>query len=227
MPRLFAPLLAALLLIPPAEAGTLLGGHSVHSGGGPVVDGSGHVVTQARPLAGFEAVEVGGPIEVDIRIGPQTAVTVEFDDNLQPQIQAALHGKTLVIDSQGSWSADDDPKVHITLPALGAVSSSGSGNLKLEGLDGGDLALRLAGSGDLAASGRVDRLALLLNGSGDMKLYDLKATQARVRLNGTGDMELSVSDTLEAALYGTGDVRYRGEARVKSQVYGTGAVEKK
>jgi hypothetical protein len=227
MPRLPAPLLAALLLATPVEAGSLLGGHSVHSGGGPVVDGSGHVVTQARPLAGFEAVETGGPIEVDIRIGPQTAVAVEFDDNLQPQIHTELRGKTLVIDSTGSWSADDDPKVHITLPALGAVASSGSGNLKLEGLDGGDLALRLGGSGDMQASGRAASLALLLNGSGDMKLYDLKAANARVRLNGTGDMELSVSGTLDAAIYGTGDVRYRGEARVKSQVYGTGAVEKK
>lgn len=227
MPRLLVTLPAVLLLAASAQAAPLLGGHSVHAGEGPVVDGSGHVVAQARPLAGFEAVEMKSAIDVDIRIGPQTAVTVEFDDNLQPQIRTGLRGKTLLIDSQGSWSSDHDPKVHITLPALGAVASSGSGALRLEGLDGGDLALRLGGSGDMEASGRAATLALLLNGSGDMKLYGLRAANAKVRLNGTGDMELSVSGKLEAAIYGTGDVRYRGDAQVKSQLYGTGAVEKK
>jgi len=225
MKRSFASVLLALLLAAPADA-ALFSGHSVHRGEGPTVAGSGKVVSQARAVAAFDSIQVKSAIEVDISIGPAAAVVVEFDDNLQPAVLAEVHGRTLVLDSRSSWSADHDPHVHLAVPALIAVSSEGSDDVSISGLAGGDLALRLTGSGGIKASGRVAGLGLLLNGSGDMQLLELQAETAKVRLNGSGDVDLNVSRALEAAIYGTGDVRYRGEPKVTSQVYGTGSVDK-
>lgn len=219
-------ILAIALWAAPALAGSLLGGHSVHTGEGPMLAGSGHVISQARQLGGFDAVQTGSAIEVDVAVGPRAGVTVEFDDNLQQQISTGLRGKTLVIDSRGSWTSGEDPHVHVTLPALSALAVQGSGGATIRGLKGGDLALRLAGSGDIEASGSVDNLSALLNGSGDMRLARLQAGSAKVRLNGSGDVRLNASRTLEAGVYGTGDVRYSGGATVSSHVYGTGSVEK-
>ena len=221
-------LLLAPLLLAPAHAASPFGGHSsITLGDGPVITGSGHVVSQARQPGSFDAVQTKGAIDLDIAIGAQTAVTVDIDDNLQDLIRTEVHGGTLVIDSKGSWTADHDPRVHITVPALSALAMEGSGGTVLKGLNGGDLALRIAGSGDIDADGHVASLDVLVNGSGDAKLGTLQTDSARVRINGSGDVMVNVAQSLEASVYGSGDVRYRGNARVSSHVYGSGSVEKK
>ena len=96
----------------------------------------------------------------------------------------------------------------------------------LQGLAGGDLALRVNGSGDLDASGRVDSLSVLLNGSGDARLGKLAAASAKVRINGSGDATVKVSGTLDAIVNGSGDIRYSGGAQVTSTIHGSGSVEK-
>jgi len=210
--------LLALGLAAPAHAGSMFGRHSsITIGDGPVITGSGHIVSQPRQTGGFDAVQTKGAVDLDIVIGAQTAVTVDMDDNLQPLIRTEVHGQTLVIDSTGSWTADHDPRVHITLPALTALAMQGSGDAVLKGLNGGDLALRISGSGDIDASGQVASLEVLLDGSGD----------ARVRVNGSGDVSLNVTQTLEASVYGSGDIRYRGDAKVISHVHGSGSVKMK
>lgn len=228
MPRLLLPLLIAALLAIPAQAASLFGGHVVHDeDGSPMVTGSGKRVTQARQVAGFDSIQSKSAVELDITVGPQTSASVEFDDNLVQDITTEVHGKTLLIDSKGSWTADKDPHVRITLPALNALSSEGSGEASITGLNGGDLALRLVGSADIRAKGHVASLSVLLNGSGDLRLYDLPADTVKLRLNGSGDIEVTANKTLEAAVYGSGDIKYRGNAAVTQQVYGSGSIEKK
>lgn len=218
-------LLALPLLAAPAQARA--GEHSsIMLDGSPITVGSGRMVSQPRQTAAFDAVQTRGAVDLDIVVGPQTAVTVDMDDNLQTLIRTEVQGRTLVIDSKGSWSSDHHPRVSITLPALSAVSMDGSGGTRLKGLAGGALALRISGSGDIDASGRVDSLSVLVNGSGDARLDQLMADTAEVRINGSRDVSVNAAQTLEASVYGSGDIRYRGKARVGSHVYGSGSVEK-
>ena len=218
----------AALLAAPVQAGSLFGGHVVHEDeGSPMVTGSGKRVTQARNVSGFDSIQAKSAIELEITVGPQASTSIEFDDNLIQDITTEVRGKTLLIDSKGSWTAAKDPNVRITLPALNALSNEGSGEVSISGLDGGDLALRLIGSADIHAKGHVASLGVLLNGSGDLHLYDLSADTVKVRLNGSGDVEVTANKTLEAAIYGSGDIDYRGNAVVTRQVYGSGSIEKK
>ena len=223
-----AAVLAALLLLAiPLAAPAQAGQHSsLTIGDGPVITGSGNVVSQSRQTGSFDAVQTKGAVDLDIVIGSQIAVVVEMDDNLQDLMRTEVHGRTLVIDSKGSWTADHDPHVRITLPALSALAMEGSGGAMLKGLNGGDLALRIAGSGDIDASGHVASLGVLLNGSGDARLGTLQADTAKVRINGSGDVTVNATQTLDASVYGNGDIRYRGNPRVSSHVYGNGTVEK-
>jgi len=218
-------ILASLLSIALAGAAQA-GEHSITIGDGPMVEGSGHVVSQTRPVGGFDAVQTKGSVDLRISVGQPAAVTVEMDDNLQSMIGTEVQGGTLVIKSTGSWRADHDPRVSITLPALSAVAIEGSGDAVLKGFNGGELALRIGGSGDVEASGRVDSLAVVEDGSGDAHLGELKARQAQVRVNGSGDVTVNAAQTLQATVNGSGDIRYRGNATVTSRVHGSGSVEK-
>ncbi len=231
MPRpqaLLATAALAALLAAPAYAGSLFGGQVVHQeDNSPMVTGSGKRVTQTRNVSGFDSIQAKSAIELEVTVGPQASASIEFDDNLIQAITTEVRGKTLLIDSKGSWSAGKDPHVRITLPSLNALSNEGSGEVSITGLDGGDLALRLIGSADIHAKGHVASLGVLLNGSGDLHLYDLSADTVKVRLNGSGDVEVTANKTLEAAVYGSGDIDYRGNATVTQQVYGSGSIEKK
>ena len=231
MPRpqsLMAIAALAALLLAPAQAASLFGGHVVHEeDGSPMVTGSGKRVTQARSVSGFDSIQARSAIELEISVGPQASASVEFDDNLIQAITTEVHGKTLLIDSKGSWTAERDPHVRITLPALNALSNEGNGEVSISGFNGGDFALRLTGSADIHAKGHLASLGVLLNGSGDLHLYDLAADSVKVRLNGSGDVEVTANKTLEAAIYGSGDIDYRGNATVTQQVYGNGSIEKK
>jgi len=228
MPHQSAAALAALLLVAIALAAPAQAGKhsSITIGDGPVITGSGHIVSQSRQTGSFDAVQTKGAVDLDIAIGPQTAVIVEMDDNLQDLMRTEVQGRTLVIDSKGSWTADHDLHVRITVPALSALAMEGSGGAMLKGLNGGDLALRIAGSGDIDASGHVASLGVLLNGSGDARLGTLQADTAKVRINGSGDVTVNAAQTLEASVYGNGDIRYRGNPKVSSHIYGNGTVEK-
>lgn len=220
---LAASLLSAALLAGPAQAGQHA---SLTLGDGPVVAGSGNIVSQSRQTGAFDSVQTKGAVDLDIVIGAQTAVAVDMDDNLQALIRTEVHGRTLLIDSKGSWSADRDPHVRIVLPALSAVDMEGSGNAALKGLNGGELALRVDGSGDIDASGHVASLAVLVNGSGDARLGPLRADTAEVRINGSGNVTVNAVRTLEASIYGSGDIHYRGDPKVTSRLHGNGSVEK-
>jgi hypothetical protein len=220
MRRLTAILLATLLLGGPAHAD-----YSVKIDNNPVVEGSGHSQTQARQLSGFDSVQCGLPVRLDITIGSDTALSLTIDDNLQDQIVTRLDHKTLVVESKGSWTSSNQPRLRITLPRLEALEVLGSAEASVRGLAGGDFAAKIVGSGDVEASGETGDLLLLIEGSGDAHLQELQAQTAKVRIDGSGDAYINVARKLEAAVNGSGDVHYRGGATVTKRVHGTGSVE--
>lgn len=221
MPRHTTALLATLLLSASGFAD-----ETVRTVGTPLVEGSGHSVSQQRQLASFDSIECKVPAQLEVGIGPTQSVEVRFDDNLQSQVVTSLRGKTLMIDNQGSWHSEHAPEIHITLPRLAALELLGSAEGEVTGLSGGDFAASLKGSGSLEASGQVDSLLLMLKGSGDARLKNLKADTAKVRVDGSGDAAVNVARTLDAMVNGSGDIRYRGNATVTRVVHGSGDISK-
>ncbi len=124
---LSALLVVALLGSRPAFADSL---HDLISEAmGPSVHGSGMIKTEARQVDSFEVIKSKGSIDLDVKIGPQFAVTVEADDNLFGVIRTQVSGGALVVDSKGSWSSKHGPVVHITLLKLTAIGIDGSGDV--------------------------------------------------------------------------------------------------
>jgi hypothetical protein len=186
--------------------------------------GSGVIKTETRQVEPFEVIESKGSIDLDIHIGPQLSVAVEADDNLLDLVRTEVSGGVLEVDSRkGNWSSHHNIVVHVTLPQLSALGISGSGDAKLSGMNGGKLGVKIVGSGDLSASGRVDELHLVIKGSGDAKLEQLAADAVLVRIDGSGDATVNAAKSIDATIHGSGDVRWHGTATdVDSQIYGSG-----
>lgn len=192
------------------------------------IKGSGDMKTETRDVAEFEKIKLSGSFDVYVQIGEPQSVKVTFDDNLLDIIMTEVHGRTLRIYSDESFSSRRDCRVEITVAKLEDVGVSGSGNVEIRDLNGGDFAVAVSGSGDIRAAGKVDELDISVSGSGDIDARDLEAVDAYVTVSGSGDVEVNASGELSARVSGSGDIAYYGTPdHISQRVSGSGSIRKK
>lgn len=246
---MFTPRSLRALLLVPALAGLAWLPLAAQA---QTVVGSGNSVTETRNLPAFEAVKTVGSVDLEVRQGPQLSVQVQADDNLQELLETVVEssrdGPQLVVRWKRWQSLRPRSKTLVTvvMPTLNALSSDGSGDIRLEafqtprlrialsgsgdvsfnGLATESLALSLAGSSDVVGSGKARAVKISIAGSGDVKLADLVADEVGISIAGSGDAHVHAEKTLDVSVAGSGDVRYRGNATVKSRVAGSGNIRK-
>jgi hypothetical protein len=190
---------------------------------------SGPPVTQTRDLTGFTRLEVSGDISLDVRLfnRPDPGVRITAGSKAIDRIRTEVEGGTLRIStkSRGLTIGPDplgDVSVSLGVPALNGMEVDGSADVMLSGLSAKTFELRINGSGDIQARGRVDALEMEVDGSANSNLRDLATQNANVRIDGSGDTELTVARSLELVLEGSGDVVYHGRPTVSSRLEGSG-----
>jgi hypothetical protein len=188
-------------------------------------------VSQTREAGTFTQLEVSGDVALDIRLfnRPEPGVRITAGEEAIDRITTEVVADTLQIStkSRGLTIGPDplgDVSVSLGVPALVGLSVDGSADVMLSGLSAKAFTLRVDGSGQVEARGRVDELELEVDGSADTNLRDLATQSANVRIDGSGDTELRVARTLELVLEGSGDVTYRGRPIVSSRLEGSGDV---
>jgi len=217
------------------------------------VQGSGKTATENRSIGEFEAIAASGSMDIVVRQGTQPALQVEADDNLLPLLETVVDsgskGATLHIRwKKGEWlQARSKVKVTVTATRLTALSTAGSGAIRVEGfktpalqvslagsgethlnsLATEELGVRISGSGDVSGSGSAAKLAVNIAGSGDVRLSELRSDDVSISIAGSGDAAVNAQKTLNVRIAGSGDVNYVGDATVKSSVAGSGSVRKK
>lgn len=192
------------------------------------VQGSGNRVRRMRPAGAFTRVIADDAMDVEIRIGAQSSIEIEGDDNLVDRIRTDATRGTLHLRVRGGYRVRRPMIARITMPRLDRLDLEASGDGRISGLGGGSLALASFGSGSFTAEGRVDSLELRIQGSGDADLENLRAREARILINGSGDASAHVTDTIVATVNGTGEIVYRGEPRnVTEDVNGTGSISRR
>lgn len=219
------------------------------------IEGSGHIVGEARPSASFRRLVLEGAAEVQIAQGAVAGITVIADDNLIPYVETRLAGDELRIaekDSRGrpvSLLPTQGIRVVVTTPEVpAALDLSGSGSITFaggSGASGGALALHLSGSGsmvvqaalsgvdvelsgsgDVRLEGSASRAVVAVSGSGDVDAFAFPVASARVDISGSGSAQVAVRDSLEASVSGSGMVIYRGSPVLTCTVSGSGAVRR-
>jgi Putative auto-transporter adhesin, head GIN domain len=192
---------------------------------------SGPPVTQTRELTGFSTLEVSGDVALDIRLfnRPDPGVRITAGSKAIDRIKTRVVDGTLRVStkSRGLTIGPDplgDVSISLGVPALDGLEVDGSADVMLSGLSAKAFVLRVNGSGEVQARGRVDDLELEVDGSADTVLRDLSTQNATVRLDGSGDTDLRVARSLELVLEGSGNVVYRGRPAISSRLEGSGDV---
>ncbi|MGH2967528.1 MAG: GIN domain-containing protein [Solirubrobacteraceae bacterium] len=192
---------------------------------------NGPPVSQTRELGAFTRLEVSGDINLDVGLlnRPEPGARITAGEKAIDRIRTEVVGDTLKVTtkSRGLTIGPDplgDVSVSLGVPALLGLRVDGSADVMLSGLSAKQFELRVNGSGDVRARGRVDDIELEVDGSADTNLKDLATKHAIVRIDGSGDTDLRVASSLELVLEGSGDVTYRGRPSVSSRLEGSGDV---
>jgi hypothetical protein len=212
--------LAFVLVLAVLVAVLLARGESRGSG----LQGSGVAATQSRALPRFSGIDLTGSNSVTVDVGGRQSVVVHADSNLIRHVTTRVVAGTLVIGTTGSFTTRSPMRVDVSLPALGGVRLSGSGEISLSGIDEPRLTVTLSGSGALYASGSATQLDVNLSGSGLAQLDNLVARDVDAVVAGSGLIRVTATTALTAAVPGTGAIIYGGNPQVISSVTGTGSV---
>ena len=192
---------------------------------------SGPPVSQTRDLGGFTRLEVSGDLSLEVRLfnRPDPGVRITAGTKAIDRIKTEVVGDVLRVStkSRGLTIGPDplgDVTVSLGVPALLGLRVDGPAGVMLSGLSAKSFELRVDGSGEVQARGRVDDLEMEVDGSAETDLEDLATQNASVRIDGSGDSKLRVARSLELIVEGSGDVTYRGRPSVSTRLEGSGNV---
>ena len=165
------------------------------------VQGQGNVVSEDRTTTSFRRIRVAVGMKVIVGTGRETAVTLEAQENLLPQITTEVRGDELVVEATPPGVTSTQPiTLTIAVPELDAVTLGAGASGTVEDM-GGSLAVDVSAGATIIAIGEVESLAVTASGGAAAKLGDLPAGSAVVTLTGGSTVELHVT----GAVTGTAD----------------------
>jgi hypothetical protein len=230
-----AALASSLLLLGACHAGAHDSGNVAHAS-----------AQRSYQVGAFDRISLEGSPDVIVAVGGQASVRAEGDSEMMERLEITAENGELKIrvrDRGGwSWGSHRGITVHVTMPALAAASIAGSGDMRIDRVQGQRFAgtisgsadmnigeLRVAeanfnvsGSGGVRAAGAVPRMAASLAGSGDIDLGRLEAVDATLSLAGSGDIGIRATHSAAIQLNGSGDVNVTGPAQCTISKSGSG-----
>jgi len=189
--------------------------------------GSGKMITESRTVDAFSRVESNLAVSMSIVVGKAQSVELTFDDNLIGFIRTEVDGKTLVIESDESFSSESELVIKITVPSLELIRSHGSGDIDIANVDAKRFRVDLSGSGTIRVDGKAEMVDIEINGSGDVNTAELTSGDVTVTINGSGEAMVLANGELDAEINGSGNITYTGKPEaVHSSVNGSGRIKK-
>jgi hypothetical protein len=202
-------------------------------------------------LSGFERIELAGSPDVIVTVGPAASVSAEGDQKTLDRLDIRVENGELKIGSKkrGGWFHSDNDHgrhvtIRVTLPKLAAASIAGSGDMRIDKVEGdrfggaiagsGDMEIAalkvgaadfsIAGSGAVSAKGSAESTNVSIAGSGDVDVAGVTARTAKISVMGSGNVSANASESADVSVMGSGDVTMTGTGRCTTHKMGSGDV---
>ncbi len=210
------------------------------------VRGSGNVITETRPVAGFNAVDLSDVGKLIIEQGNKEVLEITAEDNLMEYIESKVSGSQLDLGLKEfvNIHPTKDITYRLTVKNINQIGSSGlgkieakklvsenlsveisgNGRISIDNLEAETLSLVISGLGDISLNGSATQQQLEISGAGNYNAPNLASEKAVVNISGSGTAILWVTEQLNLELSGAGKVHYYGSPVVNSNISGAGEV---
>lgn len=213
--------------------------------------GGGPTVTRTYQVGDFHQIEVAGSYDVEVRTGAAPSVSARGSEKRLERTVVEVQGDKLVIHPQNGHSffhfgftGNGSAHFTVTVPQLSAATIAGSGDIKVDKVQGPgfegtvagsggidvasveaqQLKLSTAGSGSVKArSGKARSVEYEVSGSGDVDAAGVQAQQAKIDVAGSGSVKANALGTADVNIMGSGDVNVTGGAKCTVSKAGSGS----
>lgn len=213
-------------------------------------DARGSAERRDYPLQAFDEISMIGPHHVVVSVGPGHSVSAEGPRETLERTEVVVeNGELKIQPKDDDWwrqrrenDSYQPATYRVTLPRLAAASLAGSGDMRVDRVEGprfagsvagsggldvaalqvDDARLSVAGSGELIARGGARQSQVSIAGSGNLRAREMTSESASVSVAGSGNAELTVMDTARVSIVGSGDVDIAGTARCSVSRIGSG-----
>lgn len=200
-------------------------------------------------LSDFDEISTTGPQDVVVTLGDTFSIRSEGSPRALSLLEPVVENGRLTIGPRrgfnwGNWRRLDGATFYVTLPALKGVAVAGSGNVRIDQVEGDSFEGTIAGSGalsivqmtvdnadfniggggNIAAAGTARETRVAIGGSGDVDAVGLRSETASVSIGGSGNVSLAVDEDAKVSIMGSGDVNIIGPARCSVTRFGSGNV---
>jgi hypothetical protein len=201
-------------------------------------------------VGAFDRISLSGSPNVVVTVGGAPSVRAEGDSELLEKLEIKVEDGVLRIGyKRGNWSfgwrKDHAPvTIHVSAPAIRGAEVAGSGDMRIDKVEGGDFAgdiagsgeiqlaslrarnasFSIAGSGGVTASGTAETAEFEIAGSGDVRAGGLQVRSAKVSIAGSGNVETRATESANVEIMGSGDVVVTGGAKCSVSKMGSGDV---
>jgi hypothetical protein len=178
--------------------------------------GSGLIVSQSRPVSGFTAVTVEGPLRLVLEQAGSESLEVTADDNVLRVVQSEVRGGTLFLGFAPNTSLTRAAPIvcRVTMIDVRDVDASGAARLDMSGIATRQLGVRLSGATFGSASGSVEQLALQVAGASRWTAAGLRSGSVTANVSGVSYGLVRASDRLVANVSGVSVLEYYGDPSV-------------
>lgn len=211
----------------------------------------GPTVSRNYQVGNFTAIEVAGPYDVDVRTGSAVSVSAKGGEKLLEKTTVEVDGDKLVIRPERNhsffnfgWGRHGKASFVVTVPALTGATIAGSGDIRVDKVQGASfdgtvagsggidvaaldvqqLKLSIAGSGSVKGSGKAQSAKYDIAGSGDVEAGAIQTQDLKVSIAGSGGVKAHSSGNADVSIMGSGDVEVAGGAKCKVSKAGSGDV---
>ena len=214
-------------------------------------EGAGPDVSRNYQVGAFQGIEVAGPYDVEVRTGANPSVSARGSEKLLGKTTVEVKDGKLVIRPERErnmfnfgWGKHGKATFTVTVPALSEATIAGSGDMRIDKIQGKDfegtvagsgsldvgqlqveqLKMTIAGSGEIRGAGKARSADYSIAGSGDVGAGKIQTQDAKVSIAGSGNIEAHATGTADVSIMGSGDVAISGGAKCKVSKAGSGDV---
>ena len=210
--------------------------------------GSGNIVSEIRNAGSFKEVHASGAVNVHLKKGPQTSVTVEADDNIIKYVETNVRDNSLNIRIRqltslrnvtiniyvtapdlhtiiGSAGAEIDSKDEVSSFDRITVKASSASEITLN-LDAPVIDLEASSAAKINVSGRTRDLKAEGSSAAGIHAFGLQAENVDASASSSADIDVFASIKLKGHASSAGSVNYKGGApKVEKEESSSGSVE--
>lgn len=197
-------------------------------------------ITEERSVGSFNAIRVGGSVDVYLSQGNEESIRVEANPDVMAKVLTEVREDILHVNENiKTWKGRYTTiKVYVTFKNIHHLSVNGASDvigktaikasqLKVDVGGASDLKVELiadsldfvvSGASDAVLKGEAKGLKARVSGSSDFLASDLSVQTCYIRVSGAADAKIRVSEAMDCETSGSSDLIYYGNPSVNRQI---------